>query len=156
MEYHYDGPFQTVELKRAFDVTPQALFRAWTDPAIARNWLFAGPDDICTHEMAVTPGGSYRIVRSSGGTDYVAVGEYLEVDPPHRLVFTFAMPQFAADVGTCTVEVSPAGQGAGLTFTQSHVRPGDEAPTIEGWEAMFDLLAQALESGSGGARPFSG
>ena len=94
--------------------------------------------------MGPRPGGAYRIERTEGGETYVAVGEYREVSPPHRLVFTFSMPQFAADVGTVTVELEPKGEGTHMRVTQDGNRPGYDDATRAGWSAMFDLLERAL------------
>ena len=46
-----------------------------------------------------------EIVDRRDGIDYRALGEYLEIDRPRRLVFTFAMPQFSPDFNKVTVEI---------------------------------------------------
>jgi hypothetical protein len=77
----------------------------------------------------------------------VAVGKYLEVDRSHRLVFTFGMPQFAADFDTVSVVIEPDGDGCSLTLTQDGLRPGYEKFTVSGWGKMFDALTKALSEG---------
>ena len=145
-EYEYDGPRTQVSLERRFDAEARQVFDAWTDPEVAETWLFStGEGSECV--LDPRPGGSYRITRTDGEQIYVAVGEYKRVDPPRRLVFTFAMPQFAADVGTVEVDISAAGGNkATLRLKLSGVRPGYEQPTKEGWNGMLDLLERALGS----------
>jgi uncharacterized protein YndB with AHSA1/START domain len=82
--------------------------------------------------------------RPRAGTDYTGVGEYLEIDRPHRLVFTFAMPQFAPDIDRITVEIAPDGGGCVLTLTQEGLPPDYKAATEAGWGKMFDALAATL------------
>ena len=146
MEYRYDGPRTEVSLSRRFHAAPHAVFDAWIDPGIASRWLFATPEGSTACELDPRPGGSYRITRTAEGAEYVAVGEYLTLDRPRRLAFTFGMPQFAADVGTVTVVLRPAAGGTRMDFTQAGLRPGFERETLEGWQRMFDLLESVLAS----------
>lgn len=147
MEYHYDGPRTQVSVTRRFRAAPGDVFDAWIDPGLASRWLFVTAEDVTTCRLDPRPGGSYRITRTSDGMEYVAVGEYLTVDRPRCLEFTFAMPQFAADVDTVKVAFVPAETGTHMEFMQVGLRPGFEEETVEGWRQMFDLLDSVLASG---------
>ncbi|MCW3792788.1 SRPBCC domain-containing protein [Paenibacillus sp. LS1] len=74
-------------------------------------------------------GGTWEIVDHREGKDYRAIGEYLEIDPPSRLVLTFEMPQFSETVDTITVEVTSHGERSELTFTQQIIVPHEEGWT---------------------------
>ncbi|MFL5803259.1 MAG: SRPBCC domain-containing protein [Roseiflexaceae bacterium] len=66
------------------------------NPETARKWLFASPsDEAYTAQLDARVGGKWTITAGRAGTDYTADGEYLEIDRPRRLVFTFAMLQFS-------------------------------------------------------------
>jgi len=80
-------------------------------------------------------------------------GEYLEIDRPRRLVFTFSMPQFSPNSDRITVEIAPDGDGCLLTFTQEgadiaeelrQLPPGAKVGSEQGWAEMFGRLAAAL------------
>jgi uncharacterized protein YndB with AHSA1/START domain len=76
-------------LTRWFDAPRKRMWRAWTDPRELAAWW--GPHDYSNPvvEADLRPGGSLRIVmRSPDGVDFPATGQFLEVDPPSRLVFT--------------------------------------------------------------------
>jgi uncharacterized protein YndB with AHSA1/START domain len=143
MKYTYDGPTVQMRASRRVKASPERVFDAWIDPAIACTWLFTTKTSETTYDLDVRVGGAFTITRRRGGKEYVAVGTYLEIERPHRLVFTFSMPQFAADVDTVTVEIVPDGDGCVVTVTQEG-RPGYERSTERGWGKMFDLLERAL------------
>ena len=140
----YDGPLTSMQMERDFAAEPGAVFDAWVVPETASRWLFSTETGVTTCEMDPRPGGAYRIERKEGGQSYVAVGEYREVSPPRRLVFTFGMPQFAPGFATVTVEIEREGEGTRMRLTQGDVPPEHEDAIREGWSAMFALLERVL------------
>jgi uncharacterized protein YndB with AHSA1/START domain len=80
-----------------FTASAERVFDAWVNPNTAAKWLFTTPTSE-SHETQIDArvGGRWTIVDRRAGTDYKAIGEYLEVDRPRRLAFTFGMPQFSA------------------------------------------------------------
>lgn len=140
-----DTPANFIEVSRRFDATCEAVFDAWTDPAVAARWLFTSPTSE-THatELDVRVGGAWTISDRREGVDYVATGQYLEVDRPRRLVFTFGMPQFSPLFGRVVVTCEPDGAGCLMTLRQEELPPEHHEGTIEGWRLMFEGLAVAL------------
>jgi uncharacterized protein YndB with AHSA1/START domain len=136
---------QRLKITRRFDAAPEHLFDAWTDPQLAHGWLFTTPEsERYSAEMDLRVGGAWKIVDRRGGTDYTAIGEYLEIDRPHRLAFSFGMPQFSPAFTTVIVEIVADGDGAVMTLTQEGVPPAHVPATRDGWSAMFDALARQL------------
>ena len=79
-----------VKIERVYDAPRELVFRAYTDPGLIVKWW--GPSHLTTtvEQMDVRPGGTWRYVqRDPDGNVYGFHGEYLEVDPPSRLVSTF-------------------------------------------------------------------
>src|SRR5690242_8965635 len=80
-----------IELERRFRASPEALFRAWTEPSALREWWC--PPGWISRNIAIDlrVGGVYRIAMAPlGGGGLVAViGEFIEVKPPERLVYTW-------------------------------------------------------------------
>ena len=134
-----------LKMTRRFDASAERLFDAWTDPRLAHGWLFTTPQsESHSAEMDLRVGGKWKIVDRRGGTDYTAIGEYLEIDRPHRLVFSFGMPQFSPAFTQVTVEIAADGDGATLTLTQEGLPPEHIPPTRDGWAEMFEALSSEL------------
>ena len=144
----------SLRITRRFDAAPERVFDAWLDPDTARKWLFASPaDESYRAEIDARVGGAWSITARREGTDYTAVGQYLAIDRPSRLVFTFAMPQFSPNSDRVTIEIAPDGAGCVLTLTQEGVDvaaelrqlpPGGQSGTEAGWLDMLDRLAGTL------------
>jgi uncharacterized protein YndB with AHSA1/START domain len=134
----------TVKTSRHFDTTAERIFDAWLDPATAGRWLFATPaGQMIRVEIDPRVGGKFTIVRRDGD-DIEHVGEYLEIERPRRLVFTFGVPKFSAEFTRVTVEIVPSPQGCELTLTHEGVLQEWAERTQMGWEMILDGLAHNL------------
>ncbi len=148
-------PDRVLRITRRCAAAPERVFDAWVKPETVSRWLFRTPaDEDYQAQLDPRVGGAWSITARRLGVDYTAIGEFLEVEPPHRLVFTFAMPQFSPNSDRLTIEIEPDGAGCVLTLTQegvdiaaelSYLPPGVTGGTEHGWLAMFDLLATTLD-----------
>jgi uncharacterized protein YndB with AHSA1/START domain len=81
-----------VHVKRELPAPREQVYRTWTEPDLFKRWFTPPGNASVTAELDVRPGGEYRITLERTelvpGRSYI-VGNYLEVDPPERLVFTF-------------------------------------------------------------------
>jgi len=78
-----------ITITRVFDAPRVLVFKAWTDARELAQWWgpkgFTNP--VC--ELDVRVGGAIRIhMRSPDGSVYPMKGEFREIVPPERLVFT--------------------------------------------------------------------
>lgn len=142
------GNMLTVTISRKFDASAEHVFDAWLDPDTARNWFFAtGPGEMVRYDMEPHVGGSFVFTERRDGQDVEHVGEYLEIERPHRLVFIFAVPAFDPEPSTVTVEISRLDKGCGLPLT--HLFKAEYAEfedrTRQGWTTMLTALAAQLE-----------
>jgi uncharacterized protein YndB with AHSA1/START domain len=91
----------TVEQTVRIAASPETVYRFWTEPQRLAQWW--GTDA----EVEAEPGGLFRVVMESGP---VMRGAFTELDPPHRIVFTFGWEHNAAGEplapGTTRVEVT--------------------------------------------------
>jgi uncharacterized protein YndB with AHSA1/START domain len=135
-----------LRIERRFRASAERVFDAWTDPAVAGAWLFTTPASE-RHAVSIDAkvGGRWEIIDRRDGVDYRAIGEYLELDRPRRLVTTFAMPQFSPDAARLTVEITPDGAGCLMVLTHEPLPPQAVDATRDGWLAMFDGLDEVLQ-----------
>ena len=78
-------------LSRLIDAPREKLYRAWTDPALLKQWFAPRPWTTPVVELDVRPGGTNRFVmRGPDGNEFPNQGVYLEVVENQRLVFTDA------------------------------------------------------------------
>lgn len=152
----------TLTMIRNFDVATERFFDAWLNPEMMRKWFFTleGTNKVAQNNPQV--GGTWEIIDHRDGKDYRAIGEYLEIDPPTKLVFTFKMPQFSESEDTITVELKEIQQGCELTFSQNITVPHQENWTTSdiekalgeyhdgsehGWNLMFMGLKELVVTG---------
>ena len=139
-----------LRLERTFNAPPQAVFDVWTSAEMLRRWWPAGPDwETPVAEIDVRVGGRLRLVmRSPDGEEFGGTGEYLEINPPERLVFTWTWDGHEQHQGRHLVEVEFEERDNGMTTVVLTNRGvGDEEAKRshrEGWEASFDNLARVL------------
>jgi uncharacterized protein YndB with AHSA1/START domain len=130
----------------SFAAAPEQVFDAWLDPAIARRFLFATRDgEMIRAEVDARVGGQFTFVdRRPEMGDVLHTGEYLEIDRPRRLAFTFAVPQFNPDFTRVTVEIVPTAAGCDVTLTQADVPAEWADRSKEGWAMILGWLEKAL------------
>src|SRR5579871_401161 len=76
-------------ITREFNAPRELVFKAWTDAKQLAQWW--GPRGFTNpvSEWDFQPGGRiYVVMRGPNGTDYPMGGEFREITPPERLVFT--------------------------------------------------------------------
>lgn len=148
-------------MKRSFRSTPETVFDAFLKPDFMKKWFLTREftNKVVTNEPFV--GGKWEVVDHRDGKDYRAIGEYLEIDRPKRLVLTYMMPQFGDAIDTITVEFAPVDEGCEMTFTHSITVPHEAHWTAEdiakaeaehrdaiehGWNLMFGGLKELVEA----------
>jgi uncharacterized protein YndB with AHSA1/START domain len=139
------APGVTLQVKRHFSASAERVFDAWLDPERARKFLFATPSgQMIRVEIDPRVGGAFCFVRREGD-DIEHTGEYLEIDRPRRLVFTFSVPKFSTLSTKVIIDIVPQGTGCELTLTHEGVLPDWAKPTESGWADILATLAKLIE-----------
>src|ERR1700693_2388225 len=138
----------TVRVARHFDASAERVFDAWLDPHSAGQWLFATPTGRMVRiAIDARVGGTFVFVDRRGGEDIEHTGEYLEIDRPRRLVFTFTVPKYSALCTRVAIDIVPAASGCDLTLVHEGVLPEYRDRTQSGWQGILAALATRLSSG---------
>lgn len=129
-----------VRVTRAFDFPAERVFDAWLDPKQAAKFLFATETGIMKKvEIDARVGGRFCIVETRDGVDAEHIGEYLEIDRPRRLRFSFGGHPFPATY--VTISITPTESGCTLELVHEGVWQDYESRVIEGWTGILDYLA---------------
>jgi uncharacterized protein YndB with AHSA1/START domain len=139
-------PTRIVQVTRRFTVSPERVFDAWLRPEIAGKWLFATETgEIVRAELDARVGGKFVFVDRRAGEDIEHVGEYLQIDRPRRLVFTFGVPKYSAEMTRVIIEIAPRAAGCELTLTHEGVLPEYLERTKDGWTMLLGNLGRLVE-----------
>ena len=141
-----------VTVRRRFDAPPEKLFDAWLDPDSVGRWLFATPEGTMERvELDPRVGGRFLIAERRGDALAEHFGEYLEIDRPRRLAFSFAAVRDSGYTRV-TITIEPDGDGSRLTLVhEMDPRWAEyETRTREGWTMILAGLAETL---GGDSRP---
>jgi uncharacterized protein YndB with AHSA1/START domain len=138
-----------MSLTRRVSAPPEIVFRAWTDARQLAEWWgpkgFTNP--VCEADARV--GGAIRIdMRAPDGVVYPMTGRYVEIDRPHRLVFTTAAldgegrPMFEV---LNTVTFTEAADGTEISLVAQVTSTTPDAPRYlsgmsMGWSQSLDRL----------------
>jgi uncharacterized protein YndB with AHSA1/START domain len=140
----------TLRLTRVVPAPRDAVFRAWTEPeALRRWWVPAEGMSLPAAEVDLRPGGRYRFtMRNARGEEFHLTGEYREVRPPERLVYTWRWEGTERDGdGETLVTVDFEASGATTLLHLTHEQFPDTASRDRhgsGWGAVLDRLVGML------------
>ncbi len=82
---------RALSFRRRFAAPVDALWRAWTDPAVAARWWAPRHFEVAEFDVAPVAGAPIRVVLAEpGGATYRSQGAVVEAEPTHRLVFELA------------------------------------------------------------------
>jgi uncharacterized protein YndB with AHSA1/START domain len=138
-----------VEREVAIAASPATVWEFLVDPDKAVRWMGIAAT------LDARPGGLYRVEVL---TDTVARGEFIELDPPRRLVWTWGWePGTRSDLppagSTVAIDLVPTDHGTLLRL--HHELPSAEVGGHgEGWEHYLSRLAVAASGSDPGRDPW--
>lgn len=137
-----------VRVTRRFDASAERVFDAWLDAEMARRFLFAtSTGQMVRAEIDPRVGGTFNFTDRRDGVDVVHMGEYLEIDRPRRLVFTFHVGTDSQELSRVSIDIAPAGTGCELTLTHEMDPKWAQFKerTLAGWTMILGNLAAAVD-----------
>jgi uncharacterized protein YndB with AHSA1/START domain len=139
-------PAGTIRVTHRYKATAERVFDAWLDPKIAGKWLFAtDTGEMMRVEIDARVGGRFNFTDKRDGEDVEHVGEYLEIDRPRKLVFTFSVPKYSKLSTRVTIEIVPQAAGCELTLTHEGVFPEWMESGKQGWTMLLAKLAGTMD-----------
>lgn len=136
----------TLVTRRRIRATAERLFAAWTEPEQLRAWWGPRPVTCSGAEVDLRVGGRYRIANAlPDGTTLVIEGEFLVVDEPHRLVYTWRAG--ADQTSRVTVHFERRGDATEVIVVHEQVPDERIRESHEsGWEGCLDGLERYFDA----------
>jgi len=127
---------------------PETVFAYFTDPARYTQWMGSHAT------LDPVPGGAYRVTMRDG---VQAAGEFVEIDPPRRLVFTWGWTHdHVVAPGSTRVVVTFQEEDGGTRVVLHHHDLPDEEQTDhhrKGWDMYLTRLHVRVLGGDPGPDP---
>jgi uncharacterized protein YndB with AHSA1/START domain len=91
---------EQILIRREFDAPKHLVYKAWTTPELVKRWWHAKRGEVTVADIDLRVGGTWRhVMVMEDGTEVGFHGEYREIVPNERIVFTEVfegMPDAAA------------------------------------------------------------
>ena len=128
-----------IVMTRVFDAPRDLVFEAHSSCEHMSNWWGPRKYEVTSCEIDFRPGGTWRMVhRGPDGEDYGFHGEYREIVPPERIVWTFEFEGMPGHVSVETLSLEE--QDGKTTLTSTSV-----FDTVEDRDGMIE---SGMESGA--------
>lgn len=139
----------TVRLHRVLRASPEKVYRAFVTPEAYAKWLPPYGFTATVHQMDARVGGTYRMsfTNFTTGTAHTFGGEYLELVPGERIVYTdkFEDPNLPGEMRT-TITLTAVSCGTELNVVQEGLP--EVIPVADcylGWQESLAQLAKLVE-----------
>lgn len=144
-----DDAADALVVRRLLPVPREQVFAAWLDPASLAAWM--RPGDVASATVEVDPkvGGTFRIVMRHGHRDDEHWGEYLAIEPPSLLSFTWVSANTDLRPTVVTVEFRERGSGTELILTHRRLPVTKVDAHRKGWTDILRSLEERLSYGLG-------
>jgi uncharacterized protein YndB with AHSA1/START domain len=144
-------------ITREFDAPPHLVWKAWTTPELVKRWWHSNRGTMMTAEIDLRVGGKWRwVMIAAGGFEVAFHGEYREIVPDERLVYTEvyegAPPGPDGEEAVLNTLVFAAKGARTLLTNLTEARTKEVRDTIinsgmeAGMQDAFDLLEQVAIS----------
>lgn len=141
----------SLRISRTYPAPREEVFRAWTDPKALERWFAPDPEFVTKVPiLELRPGGRYRVEMTKGGATHVAVGQYREIRPPEKLVYTWKWEVSDMAAGhfeetIVTLEFHDRGHETELVLTHEKLPNAEERGKHEhGWNGCLGQLARYI------------
>lgn len=127
---------------RTFQASCEEVFRAWSDPKVMAIWMRNGEHkwiENCKIDLKIN--GMFNYLLCVKETKYRIKGKFLEIDHPHKLVFTWNAPWLGDNITKVTIILRKIGKKTEMImdhegFANSDLRDGNR----QGWADLIDNI----------------
>jgi uncharacterized protein YndB with AHSA1/START domain len=139
---------EVLVVRRVLPVERERVFAAWLDPASLATWMRPGETTRALVELDPRVGGRFRILMEQAeGGGYEHHGEYLVIEPPSLLSFTWISAATDLRPTLVTVELHERGNGTELVLTLRRLPAERVDAHRAGWTDIVRRLEMELAAG---------
>ncbi|MFG1620390.1 SRPBCC domain-containing protein [Kribbella sp. NPDC049227] len=132
-----------IRIDRVLPATIGRVYDAWTRVELLTQWYCPNPDLELKVQADVRVGGDYVVEMGP----HVVRGTYLEVEPPHRLAFSWKWDGTEDEPTRVEVELTEVADGTRMLLIHSGFATDEDAANHRmGWEPEMGRLATLLDS----------
>jgi uncharacterized protein YndB with AHSA1/START domain len=141
-------PNVVVTVTQRFEAPAERVFDAWLDPEQVEEWMTVSGSmkDLKRVHIDARLGGTFAFVDIREGEKVEHVGNYLEIERPHRLAFTWLVKP---EKESSTVSIDIVAQDSGCEATLTHELTAEWAQYADqceaAWAKMLGGIAQTLD-----------
>ena len=134
---------EVLVIRRVLPVPRERVFAAWLDPVSLARWMGTGEGaDVTALDPKV--GGKFRIVMRHRGSSVDHWGEYLVIERPSLLSFTWLSANTDHLPTLVTVELEDRGDSTELILTHRQLPPSQVDAHRKGWTQIVAALERTL------------
>jgi uncharacterized protein YndB with AHSA1/START domain len=122
--------------------SPERVFQALASKEVCDWWVRPGVFNTTEWSAEVRVGGRYRTSGIARGEPYTIEGEFLEIDPPRKLVMTWQRAGTPGEPTVITYMLEKLDGGTRLTLRHAGFTSAENLTNVAaGWKTSFDKLA---------------
>lgn len=138
VNFAYPADKPVIVMERVFDAPRELVFEAWTKAEHMQKWWGSARYKNTMLEFDARSGGKWRITSTGEDGSFTFFGEFVELTPPSKIVWTFGF----VDYPPCTETMTLTDLGDGTT----RVSTSSVYPSMESREGMRQT---DMEEGAG-------
>ena len=134
-------------VQRVMPAPPEVVFDEWLDPESLAEWMCPRPDRCVAVTVEPRVGGRVRFDVDSSGTSVLITGQFLTIDRPRLLRFTWTSSDWPDPTAVSIVEVAfaPAGDDETLMSIEHSLLPAANFDDYQtGWVGVCNQLEAVL------------
>jgi uncharacterized protein YndB with AHSA1/START domain len=131
---------EVLVVRRFIPVPRERVFAAWLDPVSLAQWMRPGKTTDATAEVDARVGGRFRIVMVEDRGKFEHTGEYLIIQPPARLSFTWISQATDLKPTEVTIEFLERPGGTELVLTHRRLPASQIESHRRGWTDIMQKL----------------
>ncbi len=140
----------TVRVQRVMPAAPDAVFDEWLDRESLQEWMCPRPVQVLDVTVEAHVGGTVRFDVDDSGTRVLITGQFLTIDRPRLLRFTWTNSNWPDPTRESIVNVAfePVGDDETLMSIEHSLLPPEEFESFDsGWTLTVEQLAGVLGDG---------